>query len=204
MSKRQQSRQVQVEGIGSFLQLHQPQMKERKDKKTGVVSQVAVYGMDLLKISPEDEKKLRELAIEVAVEEWGQDTSKWPTFRYKAVRDAGEKAVDQSGKPRLGYVAGEKFINPTSTFRPPIVDYPGCQEILDPAVCYGGARFRIQVNAYVYNYMGNIGVKFGLVAVQKIADGEPFGMGRPDPTKIFKKPDQPAGTPAGAPGRNLL
>lgn len=228
MGKKAPSRQLQVRGIVSFPQIFQPQMKERTDEKTKEKRTEAIYSLDLLlpENSP-DVDALRDLAMEVAVAEWGPDTtkwpkpkydpvelagmkamygedqSKWPLFKYRSIRDQGEKEIDQNGNKRAGYVPGRFFISPSSKYRPPVVDFPDCNEIVDPSVFYAGCECLVQVNGYTYAYMGNVGVKFGLVAVQKVGPGTPFGNGKPDVTKIFNKPATGA-TPAGSSAKNLL
>lgn len=228
-TKKAPSRTLQPRGIVSFPMIFTPQMKEREDQVTKQKTTVATYSLDLLlpKDSP-DVDKLRELALETATIEWGPDLNKWPKpnytaieragvasiygpdesnwplFKFPAIRDQGEKEVDQQGQKRSGYVPGCMFISPTSKFQPPVVDYPDCKPIADPAVFYGGCEVLVEVNAYTYNYMGNVGVKFGLIAVQKVGAGTPFGVGRPDPTKIFSKPPPAPGVAAGGATKRML
>jgi len=58
--------------------------------------------------------------------------------------------------------------------KPVVVDSFGNQ-ITDPGELYSGCYGRASINFYGYNQAGKKGVSAGLLAVQKLHDGEPFG-----------------------------
>lgn len=49
-------------------------------------------------------------------------------------------------------------------------------DITDPAEIKSGDYGRAHINFYGYNTQGNKGISAGLLGVQKLCDGEPFGM----------------------------
>ena len=63
-----------------------------------------------------------------------------------------------------------------SSKRPPVIVDINKEEIVDPNEVYSGCYGRACINAYGYNSNGKKGVSFGLLSVQKLADGEPFGL----------------------------
>lgn len=60
--------------------------------------------------------------------------------------------------------------------KPPLVLDAHRQPIIDPNEVYSGCYGRVSINAYGYNTAGKRGVSFGLLAVQKLKDGTPFGV----------------------------
>ena len=58
---------------------------------------------------------------------------------------------------------------------PGIVDPTGKHPITQHDEIYGGCYCRAQLNAYAYDQAGNKGISFGLIHIQKIKDGQPFG-----------------------------
>lgn len=65
-------------------------------------------------------------------------------------------------------------INVSSKNKPVIVD-AFRNEITNPAEVYSGCYGRAAINFYGYNRNGKKGISAGLLSVQKLADGEPFG-----------------------------
>lgn len=118
-------------------------------------------------------KKALEKAI---VDMWGADKAKWPKNLRNPFRDQGDRAKDVNGKMVLpnGYVEGAKYLNLKSTKKPAVVD-KNVQAIIDEPEFYAGCYAIASVNSYAYDQLGNKGVSFGLVNIQKVADGEPFG-----------------------------
>ena len=72
-------------------------------------------------------------------------------------------------------VKGMIFIRSWSKNAPGIVDCTGKHPITQHDEIYGGCYCRAQLNAYAYEQAGQRGVNFGLIHIQKIKDGEPFG-----------------------------
>lgn len=141
---------------------------------------------------------LKELVRNVLVEMYGADRAKWPTNLVLPFRDGGEVGK----KDLAGYGDGIIFSTATSKNKPGVV-YPhagtdGRPEVMNvPSDFYGGCYARAKVNAYHWEYMGKVGVSLGLINVQKLRDGEMFGI-RGDAPKDFDAIAAPAGTPAGA------
>lgn len=81
-------------------------------------------------------------------------------------RDSGE---DYGPECKGCYV-----ITVSSKNKPVIVD-SFKNEITDPAEVYSGCYGRAAINFYGYNQAGKKGVSAGLLSIQKLHDGEPFG-----------------------------
>lgn len=69
---------------------------------------------------------------------------------------------------------GQIVLSSWSKNKPGVVNAKN-QIILDHDEIYGGCYCRAQLNCYGYEVKGNRGVSFGLMHVQKIKDGNPFG-----------------------------
>lgn len=65
-------------------------------------------------------------------------------------------------------------ITVSSKQKPVIVD-AFRNEITDPGEVYSGCYGRASINFYGYNQAGKKGVSAGLLSIQKLHDGEPFG-----------------------------
>lgn len=65
-------------------------------------------------------------------------------------------------------------ITVSSKQKPVIVDRNG-QTILDSTEVYSGCYGRASINFYGYSRAGKKGISAGLLSIQKLADGEPFG-----------------------------
>jgi len=70
---------------------------------------------------------------------------------------------------------GKILISSWSKNQPGVVDMTGKHPITQEDEIYGGCWARAQLNAYCYEQAGQKGVNFGLLHIQKIKDGEPFG-----------------------------
>lgn len=79
-----------------------------------------------------------------------------------------------SGEPYGEECKGHYVITVSSKNKPVIVDRNG-QPIIDMGEIWSGCYGRASINFYGYNTNGKKGVSAGLLAVQKLADGEPFG-----------------------------
>lgn len=69
---------------------------------------------------------------------------------------------------------GHYVMTVSSKDRPVIVD-AARNEILDRTEVYSGCYGRAAINFYGYNSHGKKGISAGLLSVQKLTDGEPFG-----------------------------
>ena len=65
-------------------------------------------------------------------------------------------------------------ITVSSKQKPVVVDSFG-NAITDPGEVYSGCYGRASINFYGYNQAGKKGISAGLLAIQKLHDGEPFG-----------------------------
>lgn len=79
-----------------------------------------------------------------------------------------------SGEPYGPECKGCYVITVSSKQKPVIVDNMG-NPITDPAEVYSGCFGRASINFYGYSQNGKKGVSAGLLAIQKLHDGEPFG-----------------------------
>ena len=62
-----------------------------------------------------------------------------------------------------------------SKMPPGVMDATGKHPITVHEEVYGGCYARAQLNAYAYEQGANKGVSFGLLHIQKVKDGDPFG-----------------------------
>lgn len=116
---------------------------------------------------------------------WGAN---WKKVRHP-MRDGDKEAGDLTDD---GMTKGEKyperngcyFINARSTKPVTVVDRARVP-INEPDAVYGGCTGKINVTFYPYSNNGNHGVGAALNGVQKIADGEAFGGGRPSVESMF-------------------
>ena len=69
---------------------------------------------------------------------------------------------------------GHYVITVGSKQKPVIVDNTG-NPITDPGEVYSGCYGRASINFYGYSRSGKKGISAGLLAVQKLHDGQPFG-----------------------------
>jgi hypothetical protein len=82
--------------------------------------------------------------------------------------------VRDSGDPYGPECKGCYVITVSSKQKPVIVD-SFRNEITDPAEVYSGCYGRAAINFYGYNSNGKKGISAGLLSIQKLHDGEPFG-----------------------------
>lgn len=79
-----------------------------------------------------------------------------------------------SGDPFGPECKGCYVITVSSKQKPVVVDAFG-NAITDPGEVYSGCYGRASINFYGYNRAGKKGISAGLLAVQKLHDGQPFG-----------------------------
>ena len=79
-----------------------------------------------------------------------------------------------SGEPYGAECKGCYVITVSSKQKPVIVD-AFRNEITDPTEVYSGCYGRASINFYGYNSNGKKGISAGLLSIQKLSDGEPFG-----------------------------
>jgi hypothetical protein len=90
----------------------------------------------------------------------------------------GDTAKDQSGALKCEKNSSYKgmiLLTSWSKQQPGVVDATGKHPIVQEDEIYGGCYCRAKLNAYCYEQAGNRGVSFGLLHLQKVKDGTPFG-----------------------------
>ncbi len=85
----------------------------------------------------------------------------------------GDGVKPSSGEPYGPECKGCYVIATSSTQKPVVVD-AFKNDVTDPAEVYSGCYGRASINFYGYNNRKK-GVGCGLLAIQKLSDGEPFG-----------------------------
>lgn len=137
------------------------------------------------KTQREDIRALLAAIQKVGKAKWGDN---WKKVRVP-LRD-GDKEKDELTED--GTTKGEKyperlgayFLNARSS-KPVGVFARDLSAITDPEEVYGGCKGKISVTFYPYSNSGNHGIGAGLNGVQKVADGEAFGGGRPSVESMF-------------------
>lgn len=159
---------------GSYINVFKARKNDLNGKDEYSVVALFPKGADL--------SALKKAANDAIVEKLGADKTKWPKGLRSPFRDQAEREKD--GKLPDGHEAGAIFINLKSTEKPGIVD-ANVQDILEERQVYSGAWFIANIRPYYYDQKGNKGVSFGLLNLQKVADGDPLG-GKVRPTDAFK------------------
>ncbi len=123
---------------------------------------------DPAKFSPKDKLRwqaMMALANEVSLAKFKKKISELSANFKKPVRDGTEKeGLD-------GFGEGLRFSNLTTKFKPGVVDKDGVTRIVDDNdAFYPGCYARATITCYAYENKGK-GVAFGLMNVQKLADG---------------------------------
>lgn len=117
----------------------------------------------------------------VKMDQWGKDPKKWPRFTLPAGQTAGpvkignEKTYDD-GTVLQGY-ADKRYITARSGMKYPPRLFNTDGSPARPEDLYGGCVARVQVLCRPWISTLGLGVSMRLLAVMKVADGEPFGLG---------------------------
>jgi hypothetical protein len=67
------------------------------------------------------------------------------------------------------------YVITVSSKQKPIIVDKDLNPVIDPAEVYSGCYGRASINFYGYSTAGKKGISAGLLSVQKLSDGEPFG-----------------------------
>lgn len=122
---------------------------------------------------------------EVAQDRWGDNWRKVRNPLRDGDREADEMTDDgQTKGAKYPERLGCYFLNARSSKPVGVVDRARVP-ITNPNDIYGGCKGKLAVTFYSYATNGNSGVAAGLDGVQKVADGEPFGGGRPTLESMF-------------------
>lgn len=137
------------------------------------------YSINMLfdkKTAKTDLAEVRALMQKVAIAKWG---AKLPALQ-SPFRDGD---VPKEGKEVNSSEVGMLVVRSWSKNPPGVVDSRN-QVILNHDEIYGGCYCRADVNIYAWERAGKYGVNLGLVNIQKLKDGDPFG-GRTRPEDSF-------------------
>lgn len=151
----------------SFCHIFEPQASQDNDELK--------YSVTLL-IPKSDTATLQKInqAIGEARENYCQKngSSALPAKPQNTLHDGD--GIRASGEPFGEECHGCYVITVSSKVKPVIVD-AFRNEITDPAEVYSGCYGRASINFYGYNSHGKKGISAGLLSIQKLCDGEPFG-----------------------------
>lgn len=125
------------------------------------------YGCALIFLEGTDLKELKDAAVAVAVDKFGDKAG--PMLASGQLNSPFR--TDVESKP--GYPEGATFFNTRTNRRPGVValwaDENGKPAIItDPELIIPGGRVKALVNAYYYDVDGNKGITFGLNGIQLI------------------------------------
>lgn len=140
------------------------------------------YGVVALFDKNADLTELKKAAQAAVEKEWGSDPKKWPKKLRLPFRDQAEKEKD--GVLPAGHEAGAIFMTLRSKNKPGVVDQK-VQDIFEPKDFYAGCYAKASVSVYTYDQVGNAGVNFGLVNLQKVGDGDTLSGSSAKPSEDF-------------------
>ena len=174
-------------GIGTFSFPHVfRETKSTNDKGEDV------YDIQFIipKSQRDDVRAILAAIKKVGEAKWGANWKKVRTPLRDGDREKDELTEDGTTKgekypERLGCY----FLNARSS-KPVGVYGRDRSPITDPDAIYGGAKGKIAVTFYPYSTSGNHGIGVALNGVQKVADGESFGAGRPSVESMFDMLDE--------------
>jgi hypothetical protein len=151
-----------------------------------------VYDIQFIipKSQREDVRALLVAIKKVGEAKWGANWKKVRTPLRDGDAEKDELTEDGSTKgdkypERLGCY----FLNARSTKPVGVYDRQR-NPIVSADDLYGGCKGKIAVTFYPYSTSGNHGIGVGLNGIQKIADGEAFGGGRPSVESMFDLLDE--------------
>lgn len=160
------------------------------------------YSVDLIFDSKEDLKtpfvgkttktvSLMQASLNAKKDQWGPDKEKWPKMPYSPFKDGNERK-SRDGEIFDGY-ADKWFITARSgeKFAPKVLSKSG--KPLTEADVYGGCYAIAQLMARPYAFGKNFGIRFILLALQKVEDGERFGGGGNNPLFDVSEDDEDLG-----------
>lgn len=161
----------------SYPSLFEP--KEYKGKKS--------WSIQMLFEKDSDLSELMVAAQNAAIEKWGSDVSKWPSKKIKSKKTG--KLITKSllnspfrdgdiEKPDKEEYEGMYFIGASCAKRAPEVLSQKRKLITeDDGTIKAGDYCRAKIVASAYDVEGSVGVKFTLLAIQKLETGEALGGG---------------------------
>lgn len=107
------------------------------------------------------------------IDQWGPDKAKWPKMPFPVFKK-GDERTNKDGEVYDGY-EGKMFVTAKSgeKFPPKVVRVDG--KPADERDIYGGCFAQAALLARPYAFGKNFGVRFILLQVRKMSDGERFG-----------------------------
>lgn len=165
-------------GRVSFESVYEPSaMEETQEKKYGVT---LLFPKNMTGTQLELFKKLKASAEAVCKEKFGCALS--GKYKGKPIKNPFR---DGAEKEHLdGYSGDVVFVRFSGRVQPVVVDQNKEPIGRGSMLFYSGCWARVSYTTYAYSKVNN-GVGFGLVNVQKVADGKPFAAGVSDPNKDF-------------------
>lgn len=163
----------------SFPQLFSARsFQDNPDMKKEFKCDLIFDSMDVLK-EPYQGKKVQTPSVlgaisNVKIDQWGKDKNKWPKFNYPVIKK-GDENTNRDGEVYAGY-KGKIYFKAScdEKYPPKIIGLDGTP--LGEKDVYGGCFVRAQLVARPYAFGANFGVRFVLKQIQKIKNGEKFGM----------------------------
>lgn len=133
--------------------------------------------------------KYRKVLFQAKIFQWGQDQKKWPKGMNSPISDGD----DSKYKEEHGHWILKATTNDDLVADGNVVNAKG-QEILAAKEIYGGILCRAHLQAGAYEISeSNLGVKFYLKALKKVAEGKKLGGGGKGRAKnAFEKFDDSA------------
>lgn len=134
-----------------------------------------------------DLSELEIAAHNAAIEKWGSDTSKWPSKKIKSKKTGN--IINKSlvvmpfrdgdlEKPDKEEYEGKIFVGASCAKRAPeVLDEKRRVLTEDNGKIKAGDYCRAKIVASAYEVEGSVGVKFTLLAIQKMETGEALGGG---------------------------
>ena len=158
--------------ITPMFRLSYPAVFEPKYNELAKREQYQITMLFDKKTAAADLKTMKDLMAKVAVWKFGPN----PKGLLNPFKD-GDTDTNKIGELRKEAnpsIAGMIVLNSWSKNQPGLVNAKK-EPIIDSDEIYGGCFCRAQLNAYAYETGGNRGVSFGLLHIQKVKDGDPFG-----------------------------
>jgi len=118
-------------------------------------------------------KPMLDLMQQLWMHKWGAKPAD-----FKSPFKDGDTMKNSAGellKTKNPSFEGKIILSSWSKLPPGVMDATGKHPITQQDEIYGGCYARAQLNAYAYEQGANRGVSFGLLHIQKIKDGDPFG-----------------------------
>lgn len=149
------------------------------------------YSITMLFPKDEDLGVIKAAIKQAKINAFGPNKDDWPEDIQSPVGDGDGKAgINKKTKERLEGYADHWVIKASTSEdqKPSVVDYPGCNEIIEPSKFYSGCYARASVFAYVWEFpkdSGEYGVGFILDHVQKLREGPSFA-GKKSAEAVFK------------------